>query len=263
MRSIILATLTTSVLLSGAQIAFADCQTLAQARASNPTAHLIYRTAAGARCWSAEDPALQGLRIVRKKAAQVAPRAKADRSEQPLAARALPDVGSEREVVEPSSGGLEKTQATRGVADAVEAVGSDMRSVPASRPRALAPADGAVEVLETRQSRPRAPPPTRAATRYPVLVGWLLLTLAIGAAMIVILKLNAGRPARSPASWQGARRIRMRDYASAATPLVDHVDTRILDRNGVASPTADARAWSKPRPRYAVGTWPGSPDERR
>src|SRR5690242_19318833 len=142
MRSIILATLTTSVLLSGAQIAFADCQTLAEARASNPTAHLIYRTVAGAHCWSAEDPALQGLRIVRKKAAQVAPPAKADRSDRPqLPIQALPGVGSEREVVEPSSGGLEKTQATRGVADAADVVGSDMRSVPASQPRALAPAD--------------------------------------------------------------------------------------------------------------------------
>jgi hypothetical protein len=260
MRSIILATLTTSFLLGGAQIAFADCQTLAQAKASNPTAHLIYRTVAGARCWSAEDPADRGLRIVRKKAGLVSPPAKADRSDQPLPAQALPDVKNERKVVEPSSGGLEKAQATREVADAVDVVGSDMRSISASPLRTPTPADGAVEVLETRQSR--APAPTRAAARYPALAVWLPLTVAIGAAMIVILKLNAARPVRSPALWQGARRIRMRDHASAATPLVDHVDTRILDRNVVASPTADARPWSKPRPRYAIGTWPGPPDER-
>ena len=53
MRKIILATLTSSVLLGGADRVFADCQTMSQARAANPNTYLIYHVVGGSHCWVA------------------------------------------------------------------------------------------------------------------------------------------------------------------------------------------------------------------
>lgn len=258
MRMIILATLTTGFLVSGASVVLADCQTLAQAKASNPTAHLAYHLVAGTRCWFAGYPAPHDVSVAKKKAERVAPPSKADQSDQSGPAQALPNVGNEREIVEPLWGRLENAEVTRGVAEALNAVGSDMKSVPASQRRILDPADSAVELSEISQSPPQGAPPIRSAARYSTLVGWLLLSVVIGTTIIVILKLKRDRLVRDPESRHRARRIRTHDYPSAATPLVNHVDTRILDRNVFASRTAEARAWSNPRRRYAIGTWLGS-----
>ena len=61
-RRIILATLTSSVLLGGADHAFAECPTFAQARAANPNSYLSYHVVAGAHCWFAGSPHRRELR---------------------------------------------------------------------------------------------------------------------------------------------------------------------------------------------------------
>jgi len=55
-RKIILATLTSGLLLGETHIVFAECQTVAQVRAANPNSYLSYHLVAGARCWYVGSP---------------------------------------------------------------------------------------------------------------------------------------------------------------------------------------------------------------
>src|SRR5262249_3339611 len=56
MRFLVLPILTTILLVEGSQNAFSECRTLAEARAANPGAHLVYQQTKGTRCWSPGSP---------------------------------------------------------------------------------------------------------------------------------------------------------------------------------------------------------------
>jgi len=247
MRRIILATLTAGFLLGGTRLVLGECRTLAEARAANPNAHLAYGLAAGGHCWFAGYPLHRERPVTRKKPVQLARVSNADRPDESPPAQAPPDAGnkSERDTGGPSSGPPVNAQSTR-IADAFNVVELDTNSVQAPQWRILGLADN-VEDSDARQPPQQPAPPIRAPVRYTTLAAWLLLTVGVATMMIAIPKIYRDRLSpslvRPTRSRDRVRRLRMRDYPNAATPLVNHVDTRVFERDGVSAegPSPDAQ----------------------
>jgi hypothetical protein len=248
MRRIILAPLTTVVLLSATHLVFAECQTLAQAKAANPRSRLLYHRVAGAQCWFAA-PSYVGQPVTQKRTQRPARLSKVGQSDESPAAQAPPDARDnvEHESVAPVPDRPENAQPARQFAETFDTVESNTNSVQAPERRILGRSDGDVEVLETTQPPPQHAAPTRAPARYPMPVAWLLLTVSIGTVMIVILKsyrerLKA-RAAHDIRSQPRVRILRTRDRPRLATPLITHVAPRILDAEvSFSQPDSAARA---------------------
>ena len=250
MRRIILATLTTVVLLSATNLVFAECQTLAQAKAANPRSHLLYHRVAGAQCWFAA-PSHVGQPVTQKRTQRPGRLSKAGQSNESPAAQAPPDARDnvEHKSVAPGPDRPETAQPARQFDETFDIVESNTNSIEAPERRIRGRSDGDVEVLETTQP-PQHAAPTRAPARYLTMVAWLLLTVSIGTVMIAVLKSYRERlKARAVHDIRlqpRVRSLRMRGFPRPATPLITHVAPRILDAEvSFSLPDSAARAPSR------------------
>ena len=187
MKKIILAALTSGFLLSGTTIAFAECETFAQARASNPNTYLAYRVVAGAHCWYAgHPPSHRDPPVVEKRRPQSVALSNEDRRaaphQAPITFRKMQELNTPGALAERILYG------TR-IADGFDDIAPDTRSIqesepnsePKSEPKSLAlrAADSENDGIERAQPRQRGPP-VGSAAHYVKFIVWLLLTIGVG-----------------------------------------------------------------------------------
>lgn len=233
MKKIILATLTSGFLLSGTVIAFAECQSFAQARASNPNTYLAYHVVAGAHCWYAGHPSFhRDLPVVQKRRPQSMASSNEDRRAGPHQAPIT--FQKMRELNTPGALSERLLYGTR-IADGFDEIAPDTSSVqepdtsPVKEPdtssvqeseskslafRAPDSEDGGIQPAQPRQRGP----PVGSAAHYIKFVIWVLLTIGVGTLAAGILDLYGER---SHAALQrfianlahSLPRLGVRDYA--------------------------------------------------
>jgi len=228
LKRIILAALTSALLLGGAKIAFAECQTLAQARAANPTTYLSYRVVAGEHCWFAKDQRHRDPPVAEKRKA---PPARSMSEEKPAATTAMQAPIDFRNTFELDT--AERLSAPSDYAGRItgtfSAIGFGTRSVEIVESIILGRDADKVEIYPTPSADPprQRGPPIETAAGYLKLAAWLLLTIGVGIIAAYILHRHGdrfqARVWRHFESWRRAQRMRVRDYPSERTPLVTYI----------------------------------------